>query len=54
MLSCPKCHSENIRRSYFRYHDWLLLLLLIPIRCRNCHARFYMFRYGRAALVLHA
>jgi len=46
MLSvCPKCRSENVRRSYVRLRDFPLLLLLIPIRCWNCHVRFYAFRY---------
>ena len=55
MLSmCRKCRSENVRRSFLRFHDWPLLLLFIPIRCRACHARFYMFRYGKASLILHA
>jgi len=52
MLSCPKCRSENLRRSHLFFYDWpLLLLLFIPIRCRDCHARFYMFRFGEASLI---
>ena len=51
--SCAKCRSENIRRSYVRFYDLPLLLLFVPIRCRHCHARFYMFRFGKAAVLLH-
>ena len=50
---CAKCRSENIRRSYSRVYDLPLLPLFMPIRCRDCHARFYMFRFGKAAVLLH-
>jgi len=44
---CKKCRSKKIRRSYIRFHDLPLLLLFVPIRCRACQSRFYMFRYGK-------
>ena len=48
MLSCPKCRSENLRRSHLFFYDLpLLLLLFIPIRCRDYHARFYSTMIGR-------
>ena len=53
-LSCANCRLENVRRSYFRFYDWPLLLFFIPIRCRDCHVRFYMFRFGKASLIFHA
>jgi hypothetical protein len=31
-----------------------MLLLYIPIRCRDCHARFYLLRFGKASLIFHA
>ena len=49
-----KLRSRNVRRSYLRFYDWPMLLLFIPIRCRDCHARFYMFRFGKASLIFHA
>jgi len=52
LLSCPGCRSENIRRSYVRFYDWRILLFFIPIRCRDCHARFFVFRFGKASLIL--
>ena len=52
MFVCSKCRSEKIRRSHIRYYDVPLLFLFVPSRCLACHARFYMFRYGRAALLL--
>ena len=46
LLSCPDCRSENVRRSYLRFYDWPMILLFIPIRCRDCHARFYRLLFG--------
>ena len=49
--TCPKCRSENVRRSHRRSYEWPLMLFFLPLRCRKCHSRFYAFRYGRAVLV---
>lgn len=41
---CPRCHSMDLSRSQ-RRRLWdlpMLLWNLRPIRCRQCHSRFYL------------
>lgn len=41
---CPRCHSTDLSRSQRpRLWDFAMRLWnLKPIRCRQCHARFYL------------
>jgi hypothetical protein len=42
-MNCPYCDSSKVRRSRVRFSDVLQLLLLrIPVRCRNCKERGYI------------
>jgi hypothetical protein len=39
---CPRCFSWYIYKSRFWYVEYLLLLLLLrPVRCRDCERRYY-------------
>lgn len=41
-VKCRFCGSDSVRPSRFRRFDWLLrLLLLQPVRCRDCYRRYY-------------
>jgi hypothetical protein len=40
--TCPRCYSWYIYKSQFWLVEYLLpLLLLRPVRCRDCNARYY-------------
>jgi hypothetical protein len=42
---CPRCRdSRYVHRSRIRGADWILKVILIPVRCHSCHARFYSWR----------
>lgn len=39
---CPTCLSWYVYKSRFWYLEYLLLLLLLrPVRCRDCERRYY-------------
>jgi predicted Zn-ribbon and HTH transcriptional regulator len=39
---CPRCLSWYIYKSRFWHLEYLLLLLLLrPVRCRDCERRYY-------------
>ena len=42
-MTCPACHSENIRRSRRRFAlDFLVGITgLLPWRCKSCETRFH-------------
>jgi predicted Zn-ribbon and HTH transcriptional regulator len=43
-MHCPRCQSEEIRRSKrrgFVEHGPFTLVLLRPFRCRHCECRFF-------------
>jgi hypothetical protein len=51
MLECPRCASNEIRRSQFQSADLLLVpILLAPFRCCDCGTRFYEFFWKAAGL----
>ena len=42
-MNCPFCDSATLRGSRFQAVDFLRLLLLrMPVRCRNCQERSYV------------
>ena len=42
-MNCPYCDSDILRNSRFRFPDvFHLLLLQLPVRCRNCGERSYV------------
>ena len=42
-MHCPFCDSHSLRISRFRFSDiYQLLLLRLPVRCRNCRERSYV------------
>jgi len=44
-IECPRCGANNrMHRSHWRLHDlpWLLLLMR-PVRCIDCYARYHRF-----------
>ena len=44
VLRCAKCQSTSVRLSKVRGWDiFRLFPLLYPIRCRDCHARSFVF-----------
>ena len=45
VIACPRCSSTKVRRARSRWFDWLLLMIFVlPYRCRDCRTRFYRFR----------
>jgi hypothetical protein len=41
-MICPFCDSSKLRTSRFRFDDLFhLLLLRMPVRCRDCQERSY-------------
>ena len=43
-MACPRCSSTNVRRSRRGWLDWLLILIfVVPYRCRDCRTRFLRF-----------
>jgi hypothetical protein len=43
-IRCPKCTSTDCRRSRSGWVRYLTRLLLVhPLRCRRCEARFWRF-----------
>jgi TPR repeat protein len=41
---CPQCGSDNVRRGSLHAHNGVRRLLLhTPLRCRDCHHRFWVF-----------
>jgi len=45
-LRCPKCSSDNVRRSRQNQGGLLRRMLRTDYRCRDCHARFSRFDFG--------
>lgn len=42
-MNCPYCESDKLRNSQYRAEDlFQLLLLRLPVRCRNCQERSYV------------
>ena len=42
-MTCPYCDSAKLRNSQFRAADLTQLLVLrLPVRCRDCHERSYV------------
>ena len=44
-MKCPRCESENVRRSRRNPLARLALFFLLPYRCRDCETRFYRLRF---------
>jgi len=43
-IMCPNCLSQDLRTSRFRVGDLARILILqLPVRCRNCQQRGYAF-----------
>jgi hypothetical protein len=43
MMNCPFCKSDRLRNSRFQPVDiFQLLLLRLPVRCRDCIERSYV------------
>jgi hypothetical protein len=59
-MKCPHCYSVELRNSRFRVVDFFhLLLLRLPVRCRNCQERSYVSiadsrEIRRESMVRHA
>ncbi|MGE5027918.1 MAG: tetratricopeptide repeat protein [Betaproteobacteria bacterium] len=50
---CPQCGSSKIRSGSLHAHDGLRhLLLYTPLRCRDCHHRFWTFSPLKPILLL--
>ena len=50
---CPVCSSTDLHLSKIRPGDWIrLVLLMYPIRCRDCFRRSFVF-LPLAALYKH-
>jgi hypothetical protein len=47
---CPYCHRADIHISRAKSfgEELLILLLLRPVRCRDCMRRFFLPLFGRA------
>lgn len=42
-MNCPNCESDRLRNSRYRAEDFFQLLLLrLPVRCRECQERSYV------------
>ena len=47
-INCPECHTDSLHRSHRRKLDWIFHVLgYRPVRCSNCHERFYSPRSRR-------
>jgi hypothetical protein len=54
-LVCPQCGSDKIRSGTLHAHDGVRHLLLhTPLRCRDCHHRFWVFNPFKPLLLLTA
>jgi len=54
-LACPQCGSDKIRSGSLHAHDGVRHLLLhTPLRCRDCHHRFWTFSPLKPLLLLTA
>ena len=54
-LVCPQCGSDKIRSGSLHGHDGVRHLLLhAPLRCRDCHHRFWVFSPLKPLLLLAA
>jgi hypothetical protein len=52
---CPQCGSDNIRRGSLHAHNGVRRLLLqTPLRCRDCHHRFWVFNPLKPLLLMAA
>lgn len=52
---CPQCGSDNIRRGSLHAHNGVRRLLLhTPLRCRDCHHRFWVFSPLKPLLLMAA
>jgi hypothetical protein len=48
---CPLCHSTNVRRSYPKLWEFLILIFLgRPSRCMDCDKRFYRWPWTLSRL----
>lgn len=53
--TCPRCNSNKLRRAQLHAHDGIRrMVLYTPLRCRDCHHRFWVFRPHKPALLLLA
>ncbi|HQS98907.1 MAG: hypothetical protein B7Y26_02200 [Hydrogenophilales bacterium 16-64-46] len=51
--TCPQCGSPKLRSARLHAHDGLRrMLLFTPLRCRDCHHRFWMFNPVKPLLLL--
>jgi len=42
-MNCPFCEADQLRNSQYQAEDFFRLLLLrLPVRCRNCQERSYV------------
>jgi hypothetical protein len=54
-LVCPQCGSDQVRSGSLHAHDGVRKLLLhTPLRCRNCHHRFWVFNPLKPLLLMAA
>ena len=54
-LVCPQCGSDQVRNGSLHAHDGVRKLLLhTPLRCRNCHHRFWVFNPLKPLLLMAA
>ncbi len=59
-MICPYCQSDSLRKSKFRAGDFFQMLLLrLPVRCRNCQERSYVSismsrQLQRESIIRHA
>ena len=52
-LVCPKCGSDQVRSASLHAHDGVRhMLLSTPLRCRQCHHRFWAFNPFKPLLLL--
>jgi len=52
---CPQCGSDNVRRGSLHAHNGVRRLLLhTPLRCRDCHHRFWVFNPLKPLLLMAA
>lgn len=53
--ACPQCGSEKLRGAKLHAYDGIRrILLYTPLRCRDCHHRFWTFNPVKPALILLA
>jgi len=52
---CPQCGSDHIRKGSLHAHNGVRNLLLhTPLRCRDCHHRFWVFNPIKPVLLMTA